>query len=213
MKKDFAIADLTTGKLNSLVKKIMDQTDTDDPIEAVRLINSGEWFLTKSIWNRNKTDNSVELSVVSNGLTGAKSVEHLLKIGYSFYDEDKTSGQQPEHSVLAKEFILAQNFETNKNKVYNLVILFFNKNVLLSEVKKVANEKGLKEANSEIVTLLPGIIFEKDFRSWNVNHLVVVNKSILINGFQSVLVLTNRDIKANSEYIFNKSCGFVYCKE
>ena len=213
MKKDFAIAELTTGKLNSLVKKIMDQTGTDDPIEAVRLINSGEWFLTKSIWNRNKTDNSVELSIVSNGLTGPKSVEHLLEIGYSFYDEHKSSGQQPEQSILAKEFILAENFEENKNKVYNLVILFFNKYVWMSEVKRVANEKGLKEANSEVATLLPRVISEKDFRSWNVNHLVVLNESFLIGGSQMYLVLTNNDIKADSDIGFNEGCGFVYCKE
>ncbi|NCU28048.1 MAG: hypothetical protein EOM85_00005 [Candidatus Moranbacteria bacterium] len=211
MKKDFAIAELTIGKLNSLVKKIMAQTGTDDPIEAVRLINSGEWFLTKSTWNRNKTDNSVELSIVSNGLTGSESIKQLLDIGYTFYDE--SGEQQPWQSILAKEFILAENFEENKNKVYNLVILFFNKNVWLPDVKRIASEKGLKEANPEIVTLLPKVISEKDFRSWNVNHLVVLNESFLIGGNQMYLVLTNNDLKADSDYGFNKGCGFVYCKE
>lgn len=215
MKKDFAIAELTTGKLNSLVKKIMEQTGTDDPIEAVRLINSGEWFLTKSVWNKNKTDNSVEFSVTSKGLTGPESVEHLLKTGYTFWDEDKISGQQPRSSVLAKEFILAQNFQANRDKVYNLVILFFNKCVLWSEVKRVANDRGLKEVNPEIVTLLPEIISEKDFRSWNINHLIVRNKSIVIDEFIDIyyLSLSTHDIKVDSEDGFNESCGFVYCRE
>ena len=46
---DFAISDITVGRLNALVKNIMLQMNMDDPEEAVRRINSGEWIVTKLI--------------------------------------------------------------------------------------------------------------------------------------------------------------------
>jgi len=35
-------------QLNALVKKVMAQTGCDDPVEAIRLVNSGEWELVKA---------------------------------------------------------------------------------------------------------------------------------------------------------------------
>ncbi len=50
-------------------------------------------------------------------------VDSLPKIGYSFYDEKKFSGQQPHHSIMAKEILLSEEFKSSKGKVYELVIL------------------------------------------------------------------------------------------
>jgi len=47
MNTEFSIAEVMPGKLNALVKNIMRQTGTDDPNEAVRLVNSGEWVVSK----------------------------------------------------------------------------------------------------------------------------------------------------------------------
>lgn len=47
MSTESAIAEVMPGKLNALVKNIMRQTGETDANEAVRLINSGEWVLTK----------------------------------------------------------------------------------------------------------------------------------------------------------------------
>lgn len=41
----FAIQDVLPGKLNALVKNIMSQMAIDDPNEAVRRINAGEWVV------------------------------------------------------------------------------------------------------------------------------------------------------------------------
>ena len=38
----FVIAEVMTGKLNDLVKSIMQQTGTNDPNEAIRLVESGD---------------------------------------------------------------------------------------------------------------------------------------------------------------------------
>lgn len=47
MRTEFAIAEVMPGKLNALVKNIMRQTGETNPDEAVRLINSGEWIVSK----------------------------------------------------------------------------------------------------------------------------------------------------------------------
>ena len=52
MNTEFAIANVLPGRLNALVKNIMRQTGTDDPNEAVRLVNSGAWIATRvSRWS------------------------------------------------------------------------------------------------------------------------------------------------------------------
>jgi hypothetical protein len=47
MSTEFAIAKVLPGTLNALVKNIMRQTGATDPNEAVRLVNSGEWVVSK----------------------------------------------------------------------------------------------------------------------------------------------------------------------
>lgn len=44
----FAISEIMPGKLNSMVKNIMSQMKVNDPDEAVRRVNSGEWIVVES---------------------------------------------------------------------------------------------------------------------------------------------------------------------
>jgi hypothetical protein len=48
MNTEFLIADVTTGKLNAMVKNIMGRMKIDDPNEAVRRVNSGEWVVSEA---------------------------------------------------------------------------------------------------------------------------------------------------------------------
>ena len=55
MSAEFAIAEVMPGKLNALVKNIMRQTGETDPNEGTRLVNRGEWGVTKPArWGRDK---------------------------------------------------------------------------------------------------------------------------------------------------------------
>lgn len=45
MSELFCIAGIETGKLNALVKNHMAQMGIDDPAEAVRRVNAGEWVV------------------------------------------------------------------------------------------------------------------------------------------------------------------------
>ena len=61
----FAISRVYPGDLNAMVKNIMRQMDINDPSEAVRRINSGEWVVAPSerIW---KTWKTIKLGTLKN---------------------------------------------------------------------------------------------------------------------------------------------------
>jgi len=65
MSTEFAIANVHPGKLNALVKNIMRQTGEADPNEAVRLVNSGEWVVSRSIRSWREEDGVIYFSVTS----------------------------------------------------------------------------------------------------------------------------------------------------
>ncbi|PIZ09987.1 hypothetical protein COY54_01900, partial [Candidatus Falkowbacteria bacterium CG_4_10_14_0_8_um_filter_41_36] len=66
-KKDFATSDLTGGTLNALVKNIMRQLGVDDPIEAVRLVNSGECVVSRPACRFRERDGVIYFTVTSDG--------------------------------------------------------------------------------------------------------------------------------------------------
>jgi hypothetical protein len=47
MKNEFVIAEVMPGQLNAMVKNVMGQMKINDPNEAVRRVNSGEWIVSK----------------------------------------------------------------------------------------------------------------------------------------------------------------------
>ncbi len=64
-------------KLNALLKNIMRQTGAEDPNEAIRLVNSSEWRITKPEvrWRRN--GNVVYTTLTSTGMTKNDWERHL----------------------------------------------------------------------------------------------------------------------------------------
>jgi hypothetical protein len=109
MENEFAIASLTTGKLNALVKNIMRQTGVNDPIEAVRLVNSGKWTLSEvSSWH--EEDGIIYFTVTSKGTTGPQWVKLFKEKGFSLAD-------------WVKDYLLSGNFEST-NGVTTVVAVF-----------------------------------------------------------------------------------------
>lgn len=108
----FAIAEVMPGKLNALVKNIMRQTGATDPNEAVRLINSGEWVVSKPVrrWVVDP-DGVIRFSVVGLGLSGPEMEKHLVSKGHENSDYAK-------HILNSPDYVPCE-----KGKVYNLVIL------------------------------------------------------------------------------------------
>lgn len=88
MSKEFAIADVMPGKLNALVKNIMQQTGTGDPNEAVRLVNSGEWILSKPTRSWHEENDIVYLPpFTTDGTTGEGWIYRLKSNGFHVGDD------------------------------------------------------------------------------------------------------------------------------
>jgi hypothetical protein len=81
-KPEFVTAEVYPGKLNSLVKNIMKQTGVDDPNEAVRLVNSGEWIVSRATRKWREENSVIYFSVTSDGTIGANWIPRLEKNGF-----------------------------------------------------------------------------------------------------------------------------------
>ena len=90
MNTEFAIAEVMPGRLNALVKNIMRQTGASDPNEAVRLVNSGEWVVSRPTRSWREQNDVIYLNVTSNGMTGPQWIEHLEKLGFHLSDHAKS---------------------------------------------------------------------------------------------------------------------------
>lgn len=73
----FVTANVYPGKLNSLVKNLMLQTGVDDPNEAVRLINSGEYITVKRVDDWREEDGVIYFTLTSSGKTRDQFIEIL----------------------------------------------------------------------------------------------------------------------------------------
>lgn len=81
MNTKFEIAKVTIEKLNMLVKSIMKQTGIQDPNKAVRLVNSGEWIVSKRSWH--EEDDVIRFLVTFDGTTRKDWVTILEKNFFS----------------------------------------------------------------------------------------------------------------------------------
>lgn len=79
---DFAIKDVSTGRLNALVKNLMVQMGVSDPDEAIRRINAGEWVATKAELPVFPTWKTVTVGNLGNAESARKRLEAAsIKIG------------------------------------------------------------------------------------------------------------------------------------
>ncbi|PIT98507.1 MAG: hypothetical protein COT71_00465 [Candidatus Andersenbacteria bacterium CG10_big_fil_rev_8_21_14_0_10_54_11] len=70
----FVTAEVLPGKTNALVKNLMRPMEIDDPNEAVRRVNSGEWIVVQREPRWREEDRIIYFTVTSGGTIGACSV-------------------------------------------------------------------------------------------------------------------------------------------
>ncbi|MEX0931707.1 MAG: hypothetical protein WDZ88_03070 [Candidatus Paceibacterota bacterium] len=87
--KEFAIAEVMPGQLNALVKTIMRQTGVSDPNEAVRLVNSREFVLTRPVRDWHKKEGFVYFTVTSENMTGEDWITWYKNKGIDLEDDVK----------------------------------------------------------------------------------------------------------------------------
>lgn len=176
---EFAIADVTPGKLNALVKNLMKATGIHDPNEAVRAINAGEWNLIPV--TSAKIDR-VTFTVTGLGLTSAEWITRLEADGHKLSDWARDILTKPDYD---------RNHHLEAGKEYK-VTLVFGKEVRKDQERTTANLKdlALREFGEQAVTGLKGelalLIREKftnaELEAMGLWYITVLHEPIIDSG-------------------------------
>ncbi len=166
----FTIQKVEVGKLNALVNNIMKQTGINDPEEAIRLVNSGEWVLSESTSSWDEEDGIIRFSVISDGTTGGEWINRFENKGIGV--DNKT-----------KQVLLSKNFKPTIGVIYNIAVLKGGiiKNTKNRNIKNIlleAEKLRFSNTNYEAACLIRNKFFNKDFRSMEVRTMVVMHEPI-----------------------------------
>jgi hypothetical protein len=90
-KPEFAIANLNGGQLNAVVKNLMAQIGINDPVEAVRRFNAGEYTLVQKVprWSVDAEGNLI-FEVTSDGTSGPEWITRIESKGLYLGDNTKS---------------------------------------------------------------------------------------------------------------------------
>jgi len=168
----FVIANVSTGRLNALVKTIMKQTEADDPNEAIRLVNSGEWVLTRVKRWREEND-VIYLSVVSDGTTGPEWIKRL-------------EGKKYNLSKWVKDLLRSSDFMPTTGVKYELAVLkgrlFEESKRVTEEIRAEAKRRGLSTPNAEVACLIREKFSDKEIEEMGLWWIVTMHKPIRDSG-------------------------------
>ena len=163
-KKEFVIKDITPGKLNALVRKIMEQTGTTDPIEAVRLINSGEYIITKLEKKWREENGIIYFTVTSDGTTGAEWIARLKPGEY------------------AKDLLLSKKFKPTSEITTEIAVL---KGTIAPDngsvarmIREKVSELELEIPNAEIGCLISEKFTSQEIRAMGLESIVTMHEPI-----------------------------------
>ncbi len=164
----FVISDISTGKLNALVKNIMSATGVADPAEAVRMVNAGEVSIktTKPFW-RTKKDLTY-FTVTSDGVSG---IEWL-----NFFKIECLSVNGDVVDILKSQF-----FVPTADVEYEVIILNrsrFPSRVNLREVRDYAQRSGLEVPPLEVACLVREKVSNKDMLQMGHESLIVMHEPL-----------------------------------
>lgn len=183
MKKEylFTIQKVETDKLNALVNNIMKQTGADDPNEAIRLVNSGEWILTGPAHNCREVDGVIYFSVISDGTTGKEWIVRLEKKGIRVSD-------------YAKSLLLSKDFQSTNGILTEIAVLkgmlFSDSDRITKNIRDEAEHRNFKKPNIEVACLIREKFTDKQLEDMGLYWIVVMHEPIKdSNGDVSLLNL------------------------
>ncbi|MBN2093950.1 MAG: hypothetical protein JW740_01055 [Candidatus Zambryskibacteria bacterium] len=117
MKSEFAISEVLPGKLNAMVKNIMGQMKIDDPNEAVRRVNAGEWVVSrvvKSILRLISGSKEIVISATAGGRTIAEAKGIFtggIDRDFVNWDLNTPNEARPKTPVEVHEMVEDDNFK------------------------------------------------------------------------------------------------------
>jgi hypothetical protein len=165
----FAIAEVMPGKLNALVKNIMRQTGATDPNEAVRLVNSGEWIVSKPIRSWREQDGVIYFSVTSDGTTGEDWIIRLESKGFRVGD-------------YAKQVLRSPDFKPTNGVTTEVAVLkgmlFPDKDRITKKIRVEANKRKLGKPSAELACLIRLKFADKEIEDMGLTWLIVMHEPI-----------------------------------
>ena len=204
----FTIQNVETGKLNALVNNIMKQTGVDDPNEAIRLVNSGEWTLTGPVRTWTEKDGIIYFSVTSDGTTGEHWIARLESKGFRVSD-------------YAKSVLRSKSFKPTSG-IYEIAVLkgeiFSDNERITKNIRKEAKNRKLSAPKAEVACLIREKFSDKELEAMGLYWIVAMHEPIKDSGGDPRLLRANRDgggswLGANydgPDYGWDRSNGFAF---
>jgi len=185
MNTEFAIAEVKPGKLNALVKNIMRQTGETDPNEAVRLVNSGEWVVSKPIRSWREVDGVIYLTVTLDKPTaGDEWIPRTEKKGNRVGD-------------YAKSVLRSKNFKSSAAGTHEIIILkgsLFEENDRITQnIRAKAKEMKLQTPNADIACLIREQFSDKEIEAMGLWWIVAMHEPIEDSDGDPSLLTASRD--------------------
>jgi hypothetical protein len=183
-KPDFATQDVTAGDLNALVKNIMAQMGIRDANEAVRLINSGEWVITKVNRPWREENNVIYFSVTSDGTTGEEWITRLENKGLRVSD-------------YAKSVLRSKAFKPTSGVTTEVAVLkgelFADSDRITKKIRSEATSRKLLKPNAEIGCLIRETFSDKEIEAMGLTWIVAMHKPIKDSDGDPGLLFAHRN--------------------
>lgn len=169
MKSNFLISNITTGKLNAMVKNIMTQTGVTEPEEAVRMVNSGEVKISVEKPKWTEVDGVIRFSLTSDGSTGREWITRLEKQGH------RVEGH-------ARRIILSKHFKPNRDFTYEVVVLkgtqFSDEDRTYENILKEAEAREFIVPPMQLVCLIRQKFSNEELRAMGFVMICVMHRKI-----------------------------------
>jgi len=185
-------------KLNALIKNIMAQTGASDPNEAIRLVNSGEWVVSRPTRSWREQDGVIYFSVTSDGTTGEEWIKRLEKNGFRVSD-------------YAKSVLRSKDFKPTSGVTTEIAVL---KGMLFEEneriTKKIRDEaarRNLVTPNAEIACLIREKFTDKEIEAMGFWWIVAMHDPIEDYDGDLLLLSANRHDRGCGLNAFRGSPG------
>lgn len=177
-----------TGTLNSMIKILMDQLEVRDPVEAIRLINSKEAFVTRvrTPWSMcdSRFVNDVNFSVTSYG-----------KLGGDWFQQIKGSGAQIDGQT--EEVLRSYHFKPTSGVRYDITVqgvdVFDGNWRVQRDMKGSAEREGLLPALPEISCLMWERFTREEIRKMGYRWIIVQHEPIKIGTGEHRLLKVSSD--------------------
>ncbi len=165
MEKQFAMADLTGGQLNAIVKKLRQQGGTDGVEKFLR----GELSVAEPTRKWRYHAGIIYFTLVSDGTTGAEWITRLEKKGYHL-------------SSYAKNVLLSDDFKPTKDVVYEIAVLtggMWNDNDRITKnIRAEADKRNLEKPNAEAGCLIRDTFTDEEIEAMGLMWIVTMHEPI-----------------------------------